>query len=219
VWSDAPNGGKWVVPDERQEGEAHAIYLDKHGRVDKNLSSREYQQSWLSGKRAQVEASTPAAGKARREREQKLKDIAEKTRSVSRGSRPFKDLSEDDLNTLRARYSHYAVEEGAGYGRSQRTTLDKVVSRELDLRKEEAKVAEYRKTALKDVSPTDRAAYEAAYKRNIADGDSPEQAHRDALRDMVGGRSLRKVGLSSTPGGAVELAQVIHQIRKAKAAA
>lgn len=44
VWSDAPNGGKWVIPDDRREGEAYAIYVDRRGRVDPMLSSRDYQQ-------------------------------------------------------------------------------------------------------------------------------------------------------------------------------
>ena len=47
VWSDAPNGGKWVIPDDRREGEAYAIYVGRRGWVDPTLSSREYQQKWM----------------------------------------------------------------------------------------------------------------------------------------------------------------------------
>jgi len=47
VWADAPYGGKWVIPDQRREGEAYAIYVGRHGRVDPTLSSRKYQQQWL----------------------------------------------------------------------------------------------------------------------------------------------------------------------------
>ena len=46
VWANAPRGGRWVIPDNRLEGEAYAIYVDRRGRVDPMLSSREYQQQW-----------------------------------------------------------------------------------------------------------------------------------------------------------------------------
>ncbi|MGW1676025.1 hypothetical protein [Saccharopolyspora sp. NPDC002376] len=216
VWSEAPQGGKWVIPDDRKTGEAHAIYVDKSGKVRKDLSSAVYQKDWLRGQRRKAEASTPKARKAEKERQAKLKDVAENARAVKPGARPFANLSDSDLSEIDREFGHLQTKETVGVGHNRYGNVSQVVQQEKRIRAGETKVAEYRKTALKDVSPADRAAYDAAYKRHIADGESPEQAHRDALRDMMVDRSMRRTSLSSRPSRVVELAQVIHQIRKAK---
>lgn len=47
VWADAPGGGKWVIPDERKPGEAHAIYVARDGTVHEELSSAATQKDWM----------------------------------------------------------------------------------------------------------------------------------------------------------------------------
>lgn len=59
VWAEAPDNGKWVIPDERQPGEAHAIYVDKSGKVHAELSSAATQKRFMH----QFRASTGTTNK------------------------------------------------------------------------------------------------------------------------------------------------------------
>ncbi|WP_190824673.1 hypothetical protein [Saccharopolyspora pogona] len=215
VWSDAPHGGKWVIPDQRQPGEAHAIYLDKHGHVHKEMSSREYQQNWLAGRRAQVEASTPKARKAAEAQAQKLRNKVE-TAQTTVGGRPFKNLTADELNQVDRSHGHLRASKE--YVRGGRTISD-LVKVERERRAGETKLDDVRKTALADASEADKKFYYAAYQRRLDSGMSPMDAHVKALQDMVNDRLVRRTSLSSRPGNAVELARIIHQIRKVQAAA
>lgn len=187
VWGLAPDNGKWVIPDDRFEGEAHAIYVDKKGEVDHRLSSRTVQADWLAARKAQVAASTPAARQAREAQQKKLADMVEQYRNQpvkTVSARPFKDLSDEELSQVDSAHGHaYVSKNTSGLPFSQRgsTTIHDVVQRERDFRSGEAKVADYRTTALADVSPGDRNTYYAAYQRYVQDGWSPEKAHRQAL--------------------------------------
>lgn len=107
VWAEAPKGGKWVIPDDRKAGEAHAIYVDSHGDVHTAMSSAVYQKDWLRARKQEVDKSAPNARKAEAERSKKLADKVEQIRGmgVSKG-RPFKSFTDDELAEMERRHGN-----------------------------------------------------------------------------------------------------------------
>lgn len=136
VWAEAPGGGKWVIPDQRQPGEAHAIYVDSRGRVRDDLSSQDYQRDWLRKKRAQVEANTPRALAAARRAEQRLQSRVESMRDgagFTAGDRPLRDLTDEELDVIQLRWPHLQVPwavSGTASARTSRRSVAEIVRAE-----------------------------------------------------------------------------------------
>ncbi|WP_052373128.1 hypothetical protein [Amycolatopsis taiwanensis] len=207
VWSDAPGGGKWVIPDERQPGEAHAIYVDQRGNVHANLSSREYQQNWLGRRQGELDKlyKSPNQKAVEKVRDQKLSSVASQLKKGDTSG--LKGLSDDELTSLDILHGT------GGYGASVRSYVTREKTRRIDAKIEADirsltpaqqdryfEVTSSRKgidreaahrlamreagdRSIGNLTPQEQRAYKAAYERLIRAGKPTWQAHKMALQE------------------------------------